>query len=117
MFPPVIIGLTSSLLMATPASMRTATITEAKNGLSALIDTVRSGETVLILERGIAVARLEPVLSQQDATGRVERLQRSGLVRPPISEPPLDVLRIAPPPLRRGASALEALLDERLSGR
>ena len=42
--------------------MKTATITQAKNGLSALIDRVRAGESILILDRGTPVARLEPVV-------------------------------------------------------
>ena len=41
--------------------MKTATITEAKNGLSALIDRVRAGESVLILDRGVPIARIEPI--------------------------------------------------------
>ena len=41
--------------------MGTTTITEAKNGLSALIDRVQAGESIIILERGRPVARLEPV--------------------------------------------------------
>ena len=36
--------------------MKTATLTETKNQLSALIDQVRHGETILILDRGRAVA-------------------------------------------------------------
>ena len=49
--------------------MKTATITEAKNGLSALIDRVRAGEQVLITDRGIPVARLEPVTNAVDQSG------------------------------------------------
>ncbi len=41
--------------------MQAKTITEAKSGLSALIDQVRAGETILITDRGVPVARLEPV--------------------------------------------------------
>jgi prevent-host-death family protein len=51
--------------------MLVATITEAKNRLSALIDQVRSGESVLIVDRGIPVARLESAVSAApDAEGR-----------------------------------------------
>ena len=41
--------------------MKTATITQTKNQLSLLIDAVKQGETVIILDRNIPVARLEPV--------------------------------------------------------
>ena len=96
--------------------MKTATITEVKNGLSAFIDRVRAGESILILDRGRAVARLEPVAADRDQTGRLQRLERAGIVRIGAAPPPLDLIR-QPPPQSRGASVLEALLDERRSGR
>ena len=97
--------------------MKTATITEAKNRLSALIDRVRSGESILILDRGLPVARLEPVAAYPDPTGRLRRLERAGIIRVGDEPPPLDLLRMPPPRLARGASAVQALLQERQSGR
>ena len=41
--------------------MKKASITEAKNNLGALIDSVKGGSPVLIVDRGRPVARLEPV--------------------------------------------------------
>jgi len=38
--------------------MKTASITEAKNTLSALIDSLKTGSPVLIVDRGLRVARL-----------------------------------------------------------
>ncbi len=61
--------------------MKSATITDAKNGLSALIDLVRAGESVVITDRGRPVARLEPVASADDAPGRLLRLERAGIVQ------------------------------------
>jgi prevent-host-death family protein len=97
--------------------MKTATITDAKNRLSALIDVVKAGETVVITDRGRAVAMIGPVASNPDPTGRLERLQRAGLVKLGTSAPPVELLRTAPPTLRGGASAVDVLLDERRSGR
>jgi prevent-host-death family protein len=97
--------------------MNTATITEAKNGLSALIDRVRSGESILILDRGVPVARLEPIAAFPDPTGRLHRLERVGVIRVGGAPPPLDLLRAPAPALVPGASSVEALLDERRSGR
>lgn len=97
--------------------MKTATITEAKNRLSALIDLVQSGESIVILERGRPVARLGPVAEYADATGRLARLERAGVIRIGAAAPPLELLRQPPPKLARGASAVEGLLDERRSGR
>ncbi len=41
--------------------MKTASISQTKNQLSALLDAVRHGETILIMDRNCPVARLEPV--------------------------------------------------------
>lgn len=97
--------------------MKTATITEAKNGLSALIDRVRAGEQVLITDRGIPVARLEPVTDAVDPTGRLRRLERAGAVRIGAAPPPIDLIRQPGPALPPGVSVVEALLEERRSGR
>jgi len=96
--------------------MKTATITEAKNGLSALIDRVRSGESVLLLDRGVPVARLEPVTRYRDAAGRLARLERAGFLRVSMEAPGND-LRKAPPPLPEGVSAVDLLLEERRESR
>ena len=97
--------------------MKTATITEAKNGLSALIDQVRAGESILILDRGLPVARLEPVAAHPAPTGRLRRLERAGAIRVGSAPPPLDLLRAPAAPLAPGASAVQVLLEERRSGR
>ena len=97
--------------------MGTTTITEAKNRLSALIDRVQSGESIVILERGRPVARLEPIAGHADATGRLARLERAGVVRVGTAAVPLDLLRRPAPELTPGASAVAAVIDERRSGR
>jgi prevent-host-death family protein len=95
----------------------TTTITEAKNGLSALIDRVQAGESIIILERGRPVARLEPVTAHTDPTGRLARLERAGIIKVGAAPPPIELLRQPAPKLARGASAVESLLDERRQGR
>jgi prevent-host-death family protein len=97
--------------------MSSATITEAKNRLSALIDRVRGGESILILDRGVPVARLGPVAGVPDPTGRLRRLERAGHIRIGDAPPPLELLRMPAPPLAPGASAVDAILAERRSGR
>ena len=96
--------------------MKIATITEAKNGLSALIDQVKAGQSVVITERGIPVARIEPITSAPDQTGRLERLERAGIVKRPSAPPPLDLLRKPGPRLRDGASVVETVIEERRTG-
>jgi prevent-host-death family protein len=97
--------------------MKTATITEVKNGLSAFIDRVRQGETIVILDRGTPVARLEPVKSLSDPSGRLRRLERAGVVEVASGAPPLKMLRTPGPKLAGRASAVRALLEERAEGR
>jgi prevent-host-death family protein len=100
------------------ALMLVATITEAKNRLSALIDHVRGGESVLIVDRGIPVARLESaVTAGADAEGKLARLERAGAVRAAHKPPAREVLSRKPPIAQRGASVVDALLEERRTGR
>jgi prevent-host-death family protein len=98
--------------------MKRASITEAKNGFSALIDWVKAGAAVLIVDRGRPVARLEPVdaLAGSDS-GRLAQLVRDGLVRPARRAVPRGLIATPPPAPKRGASGLRALLDERRDGR
>lgn len=93
------------------------TITEAKNGLSALIDVVQAGEAVLIVDRGRPVARLDTAVSvaADDPEGRLARLQRAGIVRTSLGAPAEQ--GSAQPRPRKGASAVEALIEERHAGR
>ena len=97
--------------------MKTTTLTEAKNRLSALVDQVKAGESITILDRGRPVARLEPVGAYPDPSGRLARLERAGAIRIGSAAPPVDLLRQPAPSLRPGASAVQAVIDERTSSR
>ena len=94
------------------------TITEAKNRLSSLIDAVQSGETVLIVDRGRPVARLDTAVSAsvEDPDGRLARLERAGVVRRSLAGPAV-LEGLASPPSPVGGSALRALIEERRAGR
>lgn len=98
--------------------MKRASITEAKNRLSALIDGLKGGSPVLIVDRGRPVARLEPVTGgdlKQD--GRLSRLVREGVVRPGAASLSRAFFKSELPRLSKGASALAALIEERREGR
>jgi len=97
--------------------MKTTSISEAKSQLSALLDRVRAGESVLILDRGNPVARLEPVPGDTADGGRVSRLERAGVLKRGKGRIPLEELREPGPALPPGVSVVEALLEERRSGR
>jgi prevent-host-death family protein len=97
--------------------MRTATITEAKNQLSALIDRVRHGETVVITNRGRPVARLESVVmdASADPAGRLARLERRGLLKRGTASTPRALRAFSR--TAKGSGALDLLLEDRRSGR
>lgn len=99
--------------------MKKASITEAKNNLSALIGGLAAGSPVLIVDRGRPVARLEPVAASREdgGNGRLARLMRDGLVRPRRATPSRKLFSEPPPRLREGVSAVEALIRERREGR
>lgn len=91
--------------------MEKATISQLKNRLSAYLEKVRAGGTVLILDRDQPIARIERVEAGAHPGDRIARLEKAGLVRRGRRPLRLDLLRAAPPAARR--SVLEALLEER----
>jgi antitoxin (DNA-binding transcriptional repressor) of toxin-antitoxin stability system len=99
--------------------MKKASITEAKNNLSSLIDGLKGGSPVLIVDRGRPVARLEAVTAagRTDDEARLARLVRDGIVRPARGAAPKGLLQSPPPRSRKNASGVQALLDDRRSGR
>lgn len=98
--------------------MTRTSISEAKNRLSALIDRVKNGDTVVIEDRGVPVARLEPVASaEEDAQGRLARLERQGVLRRAPARPPVKLLKTTGPRALGDASISDVLLAERRDGR
>ena len=93
--------------------MTTASISETKAKLSALLDRVKAGEEVTITDRGRPVARIVPVPEDEvDWEERLSRLERQGLIRRPKKKLDLESF-LARPPIHARASVLEALLEER----
>jgi prevent-host-death family protein len=99
--------------------MKRASITEAKNRLSALLDRVRQGETIIIEDRGIPVAQLNPVTGRSAATDgdRLARLERQGIVRPAASTVPSKLLLTPPPRPRRRTALSQLVRTERTESR
>jgi prevent-host-death family protein len=97
--------------------MATASVSDAKNQLSALLRLVQAGESVLITDRGVPVARLEPVQLGSGIPARVVGLAQHGLVRLPDIEPTADWLDHPPVVPTPGHPASELLLDERRGAR
>jgi len=94
--------------------MTTASVSETKAKLSALLARVKAGETVTITERGVPVAQIVPLngAGEVDWDARVESLVRRGLMtRPKKTLEPGWLLKQPLPKSRE--SVLEALLEER----
>ncbi len=95
-----------------------ASISEAKNKLSALLRRVRQGESVLITHRGRPVAKLVPASWGADQKDEVlATLQRQGVVKRAEEPMPLVLLNEPLPQPLAGSSALRALFQERQENR
>lgn len=97
--------------------MKSASVTETRNRLSAILDQVKEGESYLILEHGKPVARLEPVreIEGKDAEeARLADLERRGIVvRHGSGRIPKELIDTPPPKAPKGMSLLKLLLEER----
>ena len=96
--------------------MKTPSISQTKNQLSALIVQVRQGESIVITDHDRPVAKLVPVQAEkgEEAAGALAQLERKGIIRRGNG----TTHRLAPPlKARGGASALAALIEDRELGR
>lgn len=93
--------------------MITASVTHAKNNLSKLLKKVRHGQSVLILDRNVPVARLEPLDPREPAgeEARLRELERQGLIKMGKGKLPKDFWTRPLPKLK--GSLVEAVLAER----
>jgi antitoxin (DNA-binding transcriptional repressor) of toxin-antitoxin stability system len=98
--------------------MTAVSITEAKNNLSKLLKKVKHGESVLILDRKVPVACLEPLpRGSRKPKRRIGQNGAAWPVRPPRRKLPKDFWTLPRPKTRDGSSVLQALLDERAESR
>lgn len=96
--------------------MQNATISELKNRLSAFLDKVKAGETVVVFDRDQPVARIERITGADAVADRLARLERSGLIRRARKRLSVSAIREASLP-RSKQSVLQALIEERREGR
>jgi len=93
--------------------MKTASVSQTRNQLSALLAQVREGETVVITDHDRPVARITSIEATDISSG-LGMLERKGIVRRGTGRP----CKLAKPPLPAGkASAVAVLLEERAQGR
>ncbi len=96
--------------------MKNARISELRDGLSEYLARVRKGETVIVYDRNTPIARIEPIApGGEGVPDWVLDAERRGVLSPPKVRRPVKL----PPPVKidRKFSVLEALLEERRSGR
>jgi len=97
--------------------MQTAAVSELKASTSEYLAKVKSGEEILVTDRGTPIAKIIPLPRSAAATdARMAQLERSGLIKRgsgPLSSDFWSVPRIHD---RQGV-ALTALLSERQEGR
>lgn len=101
--------------------MKRASVSEAKNNLSRLLDQVKHGHTIIITDRKQPVAKLAPIdqgarLPEADEA-RLAELERAGAIIRGSGRPVASILagHIAKP--RRGGDILKALIADREEGR
>lgn len=97
------------------SQMERVGISKLKDQLSAYLKRVQAGETVLVMDRGKPVARLERADPELEEDARYRRLVASGIIRPgkrPVRAAPIRPVDLGPNP-----GVLEALLEERREGR
>jgi prevent-host-death family protein len=94
--------------------MPTAPVADLKSRLSYYLRQVKQGQDVVITERGLPVARLVPLSPEEWRKSGREELIAAGLLRPGRG---VRKALLKPPPGEGVDGVLEALLDERASGR
>jgi prevent-host-death family protein len=103
--------------------MKTANVTTLRTHLSKILDAVRRGEEVEILDRKVPIARLVPITPEtQAAKGQLppwlEQQRRAGVIKVGSLAPCPTILKGFPPsekPLDN--RAVEYILEERRTGR
>jgi len=92
-------------------------VAELKARLTSYLKRVKSGDEVLITERGEPIAKLVPLDTAEKRGTRRERLAKAGLLRLGSGPVPRSSLSAPEGPQEIGKAVLTALLSERQEGR
>jgi prevent-host-death family protein len=93
--------------------MQTAAVSELKASTSEYLAKVKSGEEILITDRGLPIAKIIPLRRTGDAlNARMMHLERAGMIRRGSGNIP-DNFWTEPRPQDSRGAALAALLAER----
>jgi len=64
--------------------MEKASVSKLKDNLSAYLRKVRAGQSVVIYDRDVPIARLERIESSAQGSARLALLCAQGVARPPV---------------------------------
>ena len=96
--------------------MKTTAISELKAHLSDYLKQVKSGNEVLVTDRGKPVARIVPISNKTRSRGSFSRMEKEGLIKLGSGKLPNDFWTMPRAEDTHGL-VLKALLEERENGR
>ena len=98
--------------------MKKASVSNLKNNLSAYLRKVRAGQSVVIYDRDVPIARLERIESSAQGSARLALLCAQGVTRPPVQRrSAAGILAVLSTPLPRSARLLDAVQLDRAEDR
>jgi antitoxin (DNA-binding transcriptional repressor) of toxin-antitoxin stability system len=97
--------------------MEKATVSKLKDNLSAYLRKVRAGQSVVIYDRDVPIARLERIESSGQSPDRLALLRAQGIVRPPSRPLAAKQVRALTSVLPRKGRLAKALHEDRAEGR
>ncbi|MEW6366173.1 MAG: type II toxin-antitoxin system prevent-host-death family antitoxin [Acidobacteriota bacterium] len=92
--------------------MKTAAVAELKASLSEYLARVKSGEEVLVTDRGSPIAKIIPAPRSGAGTAHLRELEKAGLIAIGRGKLPKDFWSLPRPADPKG-TVLSALLEER----
>lgn len=101
---------------ATYVGKLNANVSELRDSLSEYLARVRKGETVIVFDRDTPIARIVPIALDENDPEWLRNAYRRGIATPPRI-PGGAKITLPPHKPRKPARLLEALLEERRSGR
>ena len=96
--------------------MKTTAISELKAHLSEYLNQVKSGDEVLVTDRGKPVARIVPIFSKTRSRDSFSMMEKEGLIKLGSGKLPKDFWSMPRADDPHGL-VLKALLEERENGR
>lgn len=93
--------------------MKQVAVTQLKNRLSEFLRLVKRGETIDVLEHGIPIARLSPLVGKEKRSeDLLDRAIREGIARPGRGRLPADFFD-KHPPIPCNVDAVQMVIESR----